>query len=391
MFQQIFEITWMNLRNLPERLGASLVIVVGLAGVVGVLTALLAMSEGLGSTLKATGSAERAIVLRGGSDAELNSGLDPDSANLIAEQAGVRKGSDGKPLASRELVLIAELPLKRSGSSGNVTLRGVEPAGFELRPELKIIAGRKFEPGLNEMMVGKGVAGQFEGAELGKVVRIRGADWTIVGVFESGNVHDSELWIDTATAQSAFGRGGYSLVLVALENAAALTGFQAALKADRRLNVDAESQVGYYAKQSGESTAMIRVLTLIVSVVMAFGAIFAALNTMYASVSTRTKEIATLRAIGFGPAPVVVSVLIESMLLALVGGLIGAAVAWLLFNNYAVTTLGAGFTQVVFNFRVTPELLRSGIGLALAIGFMGGLLPALSAARMPVTTALRAA
>lgn len=391
MFQQIFEITWMNLRNLPERLGASLVIVVGLAGVVGVLTALLAMSEGLGSTLKATGSADRAIVLRGGSDAELNSGLDPDSANLIAEQAGVRKGSDGKPLASRELVLIAELPLKRSGSSGNVTLRGVEPAGFELRPELKIIAGRKFEPGLNEMMVGKGVAGQFEGAELGKVVRIRGADWTIVGVFESGNVHDSELWIDTATAQSAFGRGGYSLVLVALENAAALTGFQAALKADRRLNVDAESQVGYYAKQSGESTAMIRVLTLIVSVVMAFGAIFAALNTMYASVSTRTKEIATLRAIGFGPAPVVVSVLIESMLLALVGGLIGAAVAWLLFNNYAVTTLGAGFTQVVFNFRVTPELLRSGIGLALAIGFLGGLLPSVHAARMPVTTALRAA
>lgn len=391
MFKQIFAITWMNLRSLPDRLGASLVIVVGLAGVVGVLTALLAMSEGLGATFKATGRPDRAIVLRGGSDAELNSGLDRDSATLITEQVGVRKGSDGKPLASRELVLIAELPLKRSGSSGNVTLRGVEPAAFELRPDLKIIAGRKFQPGLNEMLAGKGVVDQFEGAELGKVVRIRGADWTIVGVFESGNAHDSELWIDTDTAQSSFGRQGYSMVLVGLDNAEALPAFQAALKADTRLNVDAESQSGYYARQTGGSTAMIRVLTSIVSFVMALGAIFAALNTMYASVSTRTTEIATLRAIGFGPLPVVTSVLIESMVLALLGGLLGGALAWLIFNNYAVTTLGANFTQVVFNFKVTPELLQSGLKLALGIGFIGGLLPALRAARMPVTTALREA
>lgn len=391
MIKQIWSITLMNLRNLPERLGASLVIVVGLAGVVGVLTALLAMSEGLGSTLSATGSDDRAIVLRGGSDAELNSGLDRDSATLITEKPGVRKGMDGKPLASRELVLIAELPLKRSGSSGNVTLRGVEPAAFELRSDLKIVAGRKFQPGLNEMMVGKGVSGQFEGADLGQTVRIRGADWTIVGVFESGNAHDSELWIDANTAQSAFGRQGYSMVLVGLENAAALSTFQQALKDDPRLNVDAESQLGYYARQTSGSTAMIKVLTTIVSVVMAFGAIFAALNTMYASVSTRTTEIATLRAIGFGPTPVVVSVLIESMILALIGGLIGGLGAYLIFNNYAVTTLGAGFTQVVFNFKVTPALLQTGMLLALAIGFIGGLLPALRTARMPVTTALREA
>lgn len=391
MFKQIFAITWMNLRSLPDRLGASLVIVVGLAGVVGVLTALLAMSEGLGATLKATGSPDRAMVLRGGSDAELNSGLDRESATLVTEQAGVRKGADGKPLASRELVLIAELPLKRNGSSANVTLRGVEPGAFELRPDLKIVEGRKFQPGLNEMLVGRGASEQFEGASLGQTVRIRGADWTIVGVFASGNAHDSELWIDADTAQSAFGRGGYSSVLVALESAEALPAFQAALKADTRLNVDAEAQSAYYARQSGGSTMMIRILTNVVSIVMALGAIFAALNTMYASVSTRTTEIATLRAIGFGPLPVVASVLVESMLLALAGGLIGALIAWLLFNNYAVTTLGAGFTQVVFNFQVTPALLKSGITLALAIGFIGGLLPALRAARMPVTVALREA
>jgi putative ABC transport system permease protein len=391
MFKQILAITWMNLRSLPDRLGASLVIVVGLAGVVGVLTALLAMSEGLGATLKATGSPDRAMVLRGGSDAELNSGLDRESATLVTEQAGVRKGADGKPLASRELVLIAELPLKRNGSSANVTLRGVEPAAFELRPDLKIVEGRKFQPGLNEMLVGRGASEQFEGASLGQTVRIRGADWTIVGVFASGNAHDSELWIDADTAQSAFGRGGYSSILVALESAEALPAFQAALKADTRLNVDAEAQSAYYARQSGGSTMMIRILTNVVSIVMALGAIFAALNTMYASVSTRTTEIATLRAIGFGPLPVVASVLVESMLLALAGGLIGALIAWLLFNNYAVTTLGAGFTQVVFNFQVTPALLKSGISLALVIGFIGGLLPALRAARMPVTVALREA
>lgn len=391
MFKQILAITWMNLRSLPDRLGASLVIVVGLAGVVGVLTALLAMSEGLGATLKATGSPDRAMVLRGGSDAELNSGLDRESATLVTEQAGVRKGADGKPLASRELVLIAELPLKRNGSSANVTLRGVEPAAFELRPDLKIVEGRKFQPGLNEMLVGRGASEQFEGASLGQTVRIRGADWTIVGVFASGNAHDSELWIDADTAQSAFGRGGYSSILVALESAEALPAFQAALKADTRLNVDAEAQSAYYARQSGGSTMMIRILTNVVSIVMALGAIFAALNTMYAAVAARGKEIATLRAIGFGGGPVLVSVMIEALALAFAGGVLGALIAWLLFDNLSVSTLGQSFTQVVFAFRVDTGLVITGLIIALVIGFIGGLLPAIRAARLPVTTALRTA
>lgn len=390
MIGRIFAITLMNLRGLPDRLGASLVIVVGLAGVVGVLTALLAMSEGLGRTLSATGSEDRAIVLRGGSNAELNSGLSRDAATLVTEMPGVRRGADGQPLASRELMLIAELPMRRSGTGGNVTLRGVEPAAFELRDDLRIVAGRRFEPGLNEIMVGAGIPGQFEGVELGRTVRIRGADWTVVGVFESGNAHDSELWLDATTAQGAFNRPGYSAVVVALESADALPAFQAALAADPRLNVDAESQAEYYRRQTESSTALIRVLTTLVTVIMALGAIFAALNSMYASVSTRTTEIATLRAIGFGAVPVVASVLMESMLLALLGGLLGGAAAWLIFNNYTVTTLSSNFTQVVFDFQVSGGLLLGGLILALAIGFVGGLLPALRAARLPVTTALRA-
>ncbi len=390
MIARIFAITLMNLRGLPERLGASLVIVVGLAGVVGVLTALLAMGEGLSRTLTSTGSNDRAIVLRGGSNAELNSGLGQEAATLVTEMPGVRKDAAGNPLASRELILIAELPLRRSGTGGNVTLRGVEPAAFALRDDLRIVQGRRFEPGLNEMMVGAGVPGQFDGAALGETVRIRGADWAIVGVFESGTAHDSELWLDASTAQGAFNRPGFSSVLVALESPAALETFQAALAADARLTVDAESQLEYYERQTAQSTGMIRALTALVTIVMALGAIFAALNTMYASVSARTTEIATLRAIGFGALPVVASVLVESMLLALAGGLLGAAGAWIIFNNVAVTTLGANFTQVVFNFQVTPDLLVTGLLLALAIGFIGGLLPALRAARLPVTVALRA-
>lgn len=404
MIRQILAIAWMNLKSVPQRAGASLVIVVGLAGVVGVLTALLAMRNGLGNTLAATGSADRVLVLRGGSGAELNSGLSREAATLVTEAPGVRSGADGKPLASREMILIAELPLKRSGSSGNVTLRGVEAAAFELRPDLKIVEGRRFEPGLNEMLVGQGVPAQFDGVRVGGSVRIRGADWTVVGVFASGNAHDSELWIDADTAMGAFNRQGYSSVLVALEDVPSAVGeaeaqplpsplvvFQEALKADPRLNVDAETQLAYYQRQTAQSTGLIRVLTNIVAVVMALGAIFAALNTMYASVSARSSEIATLRAIGFGPLPVVASVLVESMLLALIGGLLGAAIAWLLFNNYAVSTLGAGFTQVVFQFQVSPQLLLDGLLLALGIGLFGGLLPAVRAARLPVTEALRAA
>lgn len=391
MLSQIFAVTGVNLKSIPERWGPSLVIVIGLAGVVAVFTALLAMGEGFSSTLASSGSKDVALVMRGGSAAELNSALSRDEAALIKLGPGIRKGADGKPLAAGELLVIAELFKKgevRNGS--NITVRGVEAASFPLRPRLKIVEGRNFRPGLRELVVGRGVARQFEGVAVGKTIRMRGADWTVAGIFESGDANESELWADAETAQSSFGRDGYSSVLAGLENERAIKTLETALKADPRLTVDAIPQQEYYSAQTKQFRDTIGMLAGVVTAIMALGAIFAALNTMYAAVATRAREIATLRAIGFGAMPVLVSVMIEAVVLALVGGAIGAIIAYLLFDNLSVSTLGNNFTQVVFAFKVTPVLVGMGLGIAVAVGFLGGLFPAVSAARMPVTTALRA-
>lgn len=393
MLKQILEIVLMNLRTIPERLGASLVIVIGIAGVVGVFTALFAMAGGIDATLKSSGDVRNALVLRGGSQAELNSSMDRDTVDIVRAGPGIRKDAEGKPLVSGELVVIAELPKKGETLGANITLRGVEPAGFALRPNLKIVEGRAFTPGLQEVVVGKGAVAQFEGLEVGRKIRLRGADWDVVGVFASGDAFESEIFTDTATAQTAWGRPNiYSVALVGLESADGVKPLHEALDADPRVNLEAQGQQAYFSKQTASTTQGVRVLGTAVAVIMCLGAIFAALNTMYASVSTRTREIATLRAIGFGPLPVVASVLVESMLLALAGGLIGAFLAYVLFNGMTVSTLGGQtFTQLVFDFQVSPELVMNGLQLALAIGFIGGLLPALRAARMPVTVALREA
>jgi putative ABC transport system permease protein len=390
MLNQIVSLTAMNLKSLRERIGLSLVIVVGLAGVVGVLTALLAMSKGFEETVKATGRADRALVLRGGSSAELNSGLGPDSVQAIRDTPGAKIGSDGKPLVSAELIVIAELPSKARGGAFNVTLRGVEPAGIEMRPEIKIVEGRMFKSGLQEVIVGAGALKSFEGIGLGGSLRLRGSDWTIVGAFSSGDSKESEILTDFATAQTAFRRTGASSVLVQLDSNDAVAAFEKALKADPRVNVDVEDEQSYFSKQTEQFGRTIGGLALVVSIIMGLGALFAALNTMFAAVAARTRQIATLRAIGFGGIPVAGAVLIEAMLLALLGGILGAVIAYVLFNNFSVSTLGQGFTQVVFNFRVTPDLVGTGVLISLAIGFVGGLLPAIRAARLPVTTALRA-
>lgn len=392
MFKQIFEIVLLNLKTIPERIGASLVIVVGIAGVVGVFTALFAMAGGIDATLQTTGDARNALVLRGGSQAELNSTMNRETYDLAAQAPGVRKDESGDPLASAELIVIAELPKKGGTLGANITLRGITKAGFPLRPTFKIIEGRTFTPGLRELLVGKGAAEQFEGLEIGNTVRLRGADWTVVGVFETGDAFDSEIFCDTDTAQTSWNRANtYSVVLVGLETPESITAFAAALKADPRLNTEVKSQSAYYSEQTKSTSGGVRILGTAVAIIMCLGAIFAALNTMYASVSARTREIATLRAIGFGPLPVVASVLVEAMLLALIGGVIGALIAYVFFNGMTVSTLGGSFTQLVFNFKVTPRLVGIGMALALAIGFIGGLLPALRAARMPVTVALREA
>ena len=391
MLKQVVAVTQLGLRSIPARLGPSLVIVVGLAGVVAVFTALLAMAAGFQSTLEAAGRADVALVLRGGSQAELNSGLTREQATIIKQAPGVVAGTDGQPLASAEVMVIAELMKTGEKTGSNITVRGVEPAAFELRPTLKVVQGRTFKPGLKELIVGRSVTQQFQGAGLGKTVRMRGSEWTVVGVFTSGDANESELWTDAEVAQSAFNRQGFSSVRLQLADPRGLQAVKDTLTADPRVNVDVESEQSYFSGQTKNFRQTIGALAGVVTFIMALGATFAALNTMYAAVGTRSREIATLRALGFGGIPVVLSIMIESLVLALVGGILGAALAYLLFNNMAVSTLGSNFTQVVFQFAVTPALVVDGLIIAVAIGMLGGFLPALRAARQPVTTALRAA
>jgi putative ABC transport system permease protein len=386
----VFAITGINIRSIPQRWAPSFVIIIGLAGVVAVFTALLAMATGFESTLKATGRADAVIVMRGGSDAELNSGLDRTQTDLIEQGAGIRTGADGRPQASAEMLVIAELIRKGDVKGGaNITVRGVEPSAFTLRPQLKITSGRTFTPGLRELIVGSGVLKQFQGADVGKVVRMRGSDWTVVGAFQSGDAHDSELWTDINVARSTFGRSGASSVLAALDGPDGFDRLRSSLAGDPRLTVDVVRERDYFSGQTKQFRKTIGFLAGVVTIIMALGAVFAALNSMYAAVAARGKEIATLRAIGFGGLPVLVSVMIEALLLALVGGVLGALIAYVLFNNLSVSTLGQNFTQVVFDFKVTPALVGRGLVIAVVIGMIGGLLPAIRAARMPVTTGLR--
>lgn len=389
--KRTLSVTRVGFSTLTERLGSTAVIVIGIAGVVGVLVALLAMGEGLSTTLRQTGSNDTAIVLRGGSGAETNSVLTRDDINVIEEAPGIAKDAQGKPIASAELVVVANVPKKSDPKTdSNVEIRGVGEEAWQVWPKVKIVAGRKFKPGLREIDVGQSAQRQFVGLELGKQLRLAGQDWTIVGVFASGDAHESELWGDAKSVASAYRRGSSAeSVTVRLTSPKAFDKFKASLMGDPRVKVDVSTTRDYFNKQSEGLSKIIRWVGITIAVIMAIGAIFGALNTMYAAVATRAREIATLRAIGFRGLPVVISVLLETMLLALLGGIIGAVIVWLVFNGYTASTLGGNFSQVVFQFRVTPELLWNGIKWALAIGFVGGLFPAVRAARLPVTTALR--
>jgi len=387
---QIREIVVMNLQSIPQRLGASLVVVVGIAGVVGVIVALLSMSQGLGKTLGSTGRADRLVITRGGSDGELSSFLDKASTTLIKQDPAIAHGKDGLPLASGELIVITEVPRFGQKTGANVTLRGVEPAGFTLRPELKIVDGRKFRPGIREIIVGQAASKQFDGLRSGAELRFRGQSWTIVGIFTTGgDAHESELWTDAETAQSAFGRVGVSSVLVSMNNPDAFDSMKARLVADPQLNVDVKTEYDFFSGQSSNLTFVIGILAGFVGLIMGIGAIAGALTTMYSAVSARTQEIGTLRALGFGAMPVIASVMSEALILSFAGGIVGALIAYVAFNGYSVSTLGAGFTQVAFQFSVSPGLVFKGLIIAMFIGFIGGIFPAIRAARMPVTNALR--
>jgi putative ABC transport system permease protein len=392
---QIAQITLLNLRNIPSRLGTSLVVVVGIAGVVGVLVSVLAMSEGFRHTLASTGRPGRVIMLRAGSDSELSSGVARDQAILLGSMPGIARDSAGRPLASAELNVMVDLPRKGGTDSNNVPFRGVQPAAFAIRDEVTLVEGRPFQRGVREVIVGRKASRQFAGLEVGSRIAFRDSEWVVVGVFTSGgDVHESEIWADGEVALSAFRRTGFQSVTATLADGsdAGLAQFKESIARDRRLSINVLREPEYYARQAKVLGTLIDVLGYSVAVFMAIGATFGALNCMYSAIASRQVEIATLRAIGFGGAPVVVSVMLEALLLALVGGAVGGALAWIYCDGASLSTLNfSTFSQVAFEFRVTRALLARGLVWALVIGVAGGLLPAVRAARLPVTAALRTA
>ena len=392
MFKQLFAVIGMSLQTLPQRLGASSVIVIGIAGVVAVLVSVLAMGAGFRHTLADTGRPDRVIILRGGSDVELNSNLTRTDVSIISNAPGLAKDSNGKAVLSSELVTVVNIPKRDTGTDANVTLRGVGLKLTEVRPELELVSGRMFRPAVRELIAGVGAARQFRGLGIGSMVHLRNADWTVVGTFTSnGDVHESELLADVDTVGSWVERSGYSSAVALLTDPAEFARFKDALTTDPQLKVDVQREPDYYAAQSKQLTQIINVVGKTVAIIMAIGAMFGALNSMYSAVAARGLEIATLRAIGFGALPVLLSVMIEALLLALIGGIIGASLAWLFFNGHSVSTLGGAFAQVVFQLTVTPTLIATGVIWACIIGLLGGLFPALRAARLPVAEALRAA
>ncbi len=393
MLKQVVQVTLVNVRTIPYRLGTSLVVVIGIGGVVGVLVSILAMSEGFRHTLASTGRPDRVIMLRAGSDAELSSGVPREQAVLLGSLPGVVRDERGRPLASAELMVMVDLPRRGETSPNNVPFRGVQPAAFAIRDEVRIVEGRPFERGVREVIVGRKAAREFAGLGVGSRIGFRDSDWTVAGIFESGgDVHESEIWADAEVAGSAFRRQGFQSVTAVLGDgsAAGLAALEASIRRDRRFSISVLREPEYYAKQAKVLSTLINGLGYTVAAFMAIGATFGALNCMYSAVASRQVEIATLRAIGFGSLPVVVSVMIEALLLALLGGAVGGALAYVYCDGASLSTLNFNtFSQVAFDVRVTPGLLARGLGWALAIGAAGGLFPAVRAARLPVTLALR--
>ncbi len=385
MLGQIFEITAMNIRNLPSRLGSSAVIVVGIAGVVGVLVALLAMASGFEAALERGGAADRAIVLRGGSTGEMQSNLSVDAVRIVATMEEVAR-------SSAELYLVVDVPKRSTGQPANLIVRGVQDAAFAIRPEVRIVAGRAFTPGTRELIAGRGAVAEFMGIDLGATVNLRDGEWTITGLFEAnGSAYESELWADLPVAQSTFRRpGNVQSMRIQVTSPDDIAPLAERVQADPQLDLEVIGEPQYFQNQSEAMSGLIRGFGYTVALIMAVGAVFAALNAMYTAVSARTVEIATLRALGFGGGPVVVSVIIEALCLGVLGGLLGSAVAYFGFNGFTVSTLNQGsFSQIAFDFAVTPQLLTSGLAWAVTLGLIGGLFPAVRAARLPITTALR--
>lgn len=390
-WHQITAITSMNVRNMSQRAASSIVALIGIAGVVTVLIGVLSIAEGFKAVLDVSGSDQVAIVLRNGATDEMGSGLSQEQTRLIADSKQAARDEQG-PIASPELYVIVDVPLKTTGTAANVPFRGVGPQAVKLRSNFKIIEGVNFTPGKFEIVVGKGASMQFSGLTVGSQLRLGTTDWTITGIFEDrGSVAESEIWTDVSVLQGAYNRGtSYQSMRVKLTSPSAMQAFKDELSTNPRLNVRMFSEKQYYAEQSKILVTLVSTIGTAIAVLMGLGAIFAALNTMYSAVSSRTREIATLRALGFGPAPVITSVLVEGLVIGLVGGVVGMLVSYVAFNGVRASTMNfATFSQLTFAFTVTPALLIQGLTYALILGFIGGLLPSLRAAKLPITTGLR--
>jgi putative ABC transport system permease protein len=389
--KQTLAVTLVNLRTIPQRLGSSGVAIVGIAGVVIVLVSVLSIAQGFAAAMDASGSPVRAMVMRSGADSEMTSGLSGPEVDIIKQAPGLRR--DGQTaLASAELYVIIDIPKISTGTSANVPMRGIEPAGTTLREEFSIAEGRMFNFGTNEVIVGRGATVNFKGLTVGSTIVSGQSRWQVVGMFETdGSVAETEIWCDARTLQGVYRRGNtYQSLLARLDSSDSFNTFRDWLTSNPQVNVQVRREEDYYAQQSRALTSLIRTVGFGIAALMGIGAVFGAILTMYTAVSTRSREIATLRALGFNTTSVVVSVLAESLALAAIGGAIGGVLAYLAFNGYQTSTMNfSTFSQVAFAFQVTPQLLGMGLFYALAMGLVGGLFPALRAARLPIPSALR--
>ena len=388
---QIANVTLFSFRTLPQRKGAAIVAAVGVAGVVAVFVGVLSIAAGFRAAMTPKGAADLAIVLRSGADTEMTSVLSREDAHLISDAPGVARSAEG-PLVAAELFVIINLPKRSTGTDANVPFRGVDKAAFAVHKEIKIVEGRKFESGRNEVVVGAGAARAFAGLDVGQKILIGQNEWAIVGMFSGGSgAAETEIWTDAAVLQPAYHRGdSFQSVYVRLASPSAFEQFTNAVMTNPQLKVKALPQATFLADQSTMLVTFIEKIGVFIAGMMALGALFGALNTMYSAVAARTREIATLRALGFGSGPVIISVLFESLTLALIGGSVGAAAAYFAFDGFKAATINwQTFSQIAFAFSVTPQLLASAIIWATFIGLLGGLLPALRAARLPIAAALR--
>ena len=380
-----------NFRSVRARWPSAIVAVLGIAGTVGVFIAMLSLAKGFKATLVASGTADNALVIRAGATSEMMGAVTLDEVKIVQDAPGVAR-SGSQPLVSPEVVVIAPFPLRSTGTDANVQVRGVSANALLVRDKIKIAQGRFFKPGLSELVVGRNVPGTYTGLDLGDTVRFGGGTWTVVGVFDAGgSSFDSEVWCDSRILDQVYKypENIYQSVTAHLTSPAALQQFKDTITADPRMNVDVSSEIDYYAKQSTRMTTLITILGGVVASIMAFGAIFGALNTMYSAVAERSREIATMRAIGFGAPSVVVSFLIEALLISFVGGLLGC-IAVLPLNGLTTGAMNwQTFSHLAFAFRITPILLVIGVVFALVMGLVGGVPPAIRAASRPVAQSLR--